>query len=293
MDPRISALSSSCKYNGMDCQKYAELFECIKGEADLEFNIRKDDIACHDVSQVEVTIDGTKEVIALEDAYTCSNREFCQGDVWTLKKKKYVNSCKNEGGVQPLIYDPIDMTFYFKTVPEILRPVKFLLTIDGQDPVGPDPSPAPTVAVTKPPPTTIVDEGAECEKESRMLYFRVSSRACKNSKNGQQQRLLRHNSGDKKKTSKFSCTESSSAFGSCNGDLTINSNTYSQGAVFSIFDPSNDEEVTVSCGGSTQIVAFHTSCSVEFEIGNTFGALQLVGFKTKDGILVGVDGVEK
>ena len=63
--------------------------------------------------------------------------------------------------------------------------------------------------------------------------------------------------------------------------------------MFSIFDPSNDEEVTVSCGDSTQTVAFHTYCSVEFEIGNSFGALQLVGFKTNDGILVGVDGVEK
>lgn len=287
MDPRISADSSSCTYNGMDCQTYAELYGCIKGEADLEFNIRKDDIACHDVSQVEVTIDGTKEVIALEDAYTCSNREFCQGDVWTLKKKKYVNSCKNEGGVQPLIYDPIDMTFYFKTVPEILRPVKFLLTIDGQDPIGPDPTKPPTPA-----PTQIKDEGAACVKNSEKLYFRVSSRTCSGSKNGQngQERLLRHSSGDKKKKSKFSCTESpSSAFGSCSGPFTIDGNTYKNGEVFTVLDFDNDYEVTLSCGSETQTIGLHTSCSVDFEIGDTFGALRYVGFEYDGGKLVGVD----
>ena len=272
----------------MDCQRYAELIGCIKGEADLEFNIKKDDIACHDVSQVEVTIDGTKEVIALEDAYTCSNREFCQGNVWTLKKKKYVNSCKNEGGVQPLIYDPIDMTFYFKTVPEILRPVKFLLTIDGQDPIGPDPTRAPTV---KPPPPTIVDEGAECVKNSEKLHFRLrddKERACSTSQNGQQ-RLLRHNSGDKKKKSKFSCTESSSAFGSCSGPFKIDGKTYEKGEVFTVLDFDNDYEVTLSCGGKTQTIGLHTSCSVELEIGNTFGALEYVGFEYDGGTLVGVD----
>lgn len=291
MDPRISAVSSSCKYNGMDCFAYAEMAGCIKGEAELEFKIRKDDIACHDVSQVEVTIDGTKEVIALEDAYTCNNREFCQGEDWTLKKKKYVNSCKNEGGVQPLIYDPIDMTFYFNTVPEILRPVQFTLTIDGQDPIPPKPTPAPTPkTLTKPPtPVTIPDKGAECQKNTQKLYFRVTNRACSASQNGQQ-RLLRHNSGDKKKKSKFSCTETGD-FGSCTGDLIIDSNTYKQGEVFTVFKPENDEEVTIRCADNdaTQTVAFHTSCSVEFEIGNTFGALDYAGFVSEDGILVGRD----
>lgn len=276
MDPRISAVSSSCKYNGIDCYLYAEERGCIKGEAELEFKIEKDDIACHDVSQVELTIDGTKEVIALEDAYTCSKREFCQGDFWTLKKKKYVNSCKNEGGVQPLIYDPIDMTFYFNTIPEILRPVKFSLTIDGLAGTITDP---PTNA-----PTVLTDKGAECQKGSEKLFFHVTSRSCSASENGQQ-RFLRHNSGDKKKKSKFSCTESS-AFESCPGPFKINNQDYKDGDVFTVYNPSNDLEVEIQCNGETQTVALHTSCSVEFEIGNTFGALQLVGFEN-DGTLVG------
>ncbi len=177
-------------------------------------------------------------------------------------------------------------------------------------PVSPDPDPTPTptcedddngVAVPDDPSPdpSLPHNGVECTKRADKLWFEFTGGACNASKNTQRKLKDKDKNKDKDKDKNknknknknlFTCEESEN-FNVNPSEvvlITINETPYSKkvGEHILILDGPTNMEVEINASSGEQTVTLHSSCSKNFAIGDTFGALRFVGFENSEQGLV-------
>lgn len=285
-----------CKYMGQDCTEYTIDHGCWEGEAVFSYAIQKVDLGCHSVDDIEIFFNNgaaKKLVHSHSKDYECTSKNICYGDEWALTERRFIAPCElSPPGSRKTI--PITITYDFGDDKAPINcgwtpdPNGLFLPPMQQDPPQidtPSPTPEPpaptqnTPAVPDqiPPSTTTPDDNVVCEKRSDSLWFEFTGGMCDASTNGQ--RKLKNK--NKKKyficePDRFNVTKDTKV------EIDVNGVMYSEITAGDKIEvtggPTNMYVVIRISTGGSQTVNLHSSCSGNLAIGDTFGALKLVGF---------------
>ncbi len=260
--------SVECTYQGMSCEDYMNTNGCFTGEADIKYNIQNVGSMCNIIERIDVLFaSDPSRTIALDDDYSCSDRRICPGDVWTLEEKRVISGC--------LIRD-VSIMLEITT-----GSGKTLLSIDGNTSAK-----APTSTLS-----TKWSLSTECASRPTKIWFKFTGSACPTIMT-RRLRYLNHNSSGNI-GSKHQCNQ----LGQMNGSFTIVIRTEKSETIYYEKNVDVDEVIKISDDDKlpansyvevysgellAQTMTIHTSCSGSFELGQTFGAVQLFGFQNDD-----------
>ncbi len=275
-----------CFYQGISCQDYINTYGCFTGEAVFHYRFQNTGFMCNTVNEVEGIFGASSpRAFALDDDYTCADRNICPGDVFTLKQYQVINSCAIPYPTRIVLSITTTTTTTTITTTWGLTPAR-----EPINPVAP-PTPPPQEPINPAPaPSSLI--GTQCDSRPSKVWFQFTEDSCPS------RRLKNNNRSGKysnKNKAKHQCTDHGSGMGGGNYSIIIKGqNTYSEyanqkinvGDYILIQDdklPTNTY-VEVYSGSSNilvQTMTIHTSCSDTFEIGQSFGAVTVVGFETK------------